>query len=262
MDGQFFPGQAIQFEGGPRGRPFIDSGTYRANAVAFNGSTRLTRGAGFTGAADSKKLTISAWVRKQTVDGVNYRILTSDNSVAFLQFYIGAGNKLTLTAPNAAGTNVVVMTAAADYLAADGWVHSLISFDLSDTGKRHYYRNDALQSPTWGTYSNDDMDFTLPDWALGALVGGGQIRAMDMADIQVWFGTYVDLSVEDNRRLFISSTGKPVFPALARTALGEPTILLHGIGSGYRQWHENKGSGGGFTVAASALADASSSPSD
>lgn len=260
MDGQFFPGQAIQFDGGPRGRPFIDAGAYRANAVAFDGTNDyLLRGAGLTGAADSKLLTASVWLKKG-VDGVNVRILSSPDTASFLQFYVTSGNVLTFAAEDPADTGNVIRATSASYLVASGWTHIVLSFDLSDTGKRHLYRNDS-SSVSWPTYTDADMDLTATDWAVGSIVSGGQKAAMDLADLQVWFGVYVDLSVEANRRLFISASGKPVSPALARASLGEPTILLHGIGSGYRQWHENKGSGGGFTLNG-ALADASSSPSD
>lgn len=230
-------------------------------AASFNcgGPAWLTRGGGFTGAADSKQLTISLWAAKRTVDSVNYRFLTSDNSVAFLQFYIGGGNKLTLTAPNAAGTGVVSMTAVTDYLASDGWVHTLISFDLSDAGERHYYRDDVAQSPTWGTYTDDSMDFILTDWAVCALVGGSQSKSMDIAGFQVWFGVYVDLSVEANRRLFIDANGKPVDPAVAVASLGTPTLQLTDPAPAS---YINLGSGGGMTVNNGPLSPGTGSPSD
>lgn len=230
-------------------------------AASFNcGSPEwLTRGAGFTGAADSKQLTISVWLAKRTVDSVNYRILTSDNSVAFLQFYIGAGNKLTLTVPGTGGTNVISVTATTDYLASDGWVHTLISFDLSNSSNRFYYRDDVAQSPTWGTYTDAVMDFTLSDWGVCALVGGSQSRSMDIADLQIWFGQYLDLSIEANRRLFIDANGKPVDPATAIAVLGTPTLQLTDPAPAS---YINLGSGGGMTINSGPLFAGTDSPSD
>jgi len=230
-------------------------------AASFNcgGTPWLTRGAGFTGAVDSKQLTISLWLAKRTVDAVNYRILTSDNSVAFLQFYIGSNNRLTLTAPGTGGANVIVVTATTDYLAADGWVHTLLSFDLSNSSNRFYYRNDVAQSPTWSTYTDAVMDFTLSNWGVCALVGGSQSRSMDIAGFQVWFGQYIDLSVEANRRLFIDANGKPVDPAVAVAALGTPTLQLTDPAPAS---YINLGSGGGMTVNNGPLSPGTGSPSD
>ena len=79
-----------------------------------------------------------------------------------------------------------------------------------------------------------------------------------MADLMMWPGTYLDFSVEANRRLFISAAGKPVDPAVAVAALGTPIVRFSGPTA---SWHTNKGSGGGFTENG-ALTDASTSPSD
>jgi hypothetical protein len=79
----------------------------------------------------------------------------------------------------------------------------------------------------------------------------------DYSDLRLWAG-YIDLSVESNRRLFITAGGKPVNPDLPRAILGTPLIDLRGPASAFGT---NNGSGGDFTVTGT-LTDASTSPSD
>ncbi len=81
---------------------------------------------------------------------------------------------------------------------------------------------------------------------------------MEYADFQVYPGVTADLSVEATRRLFISDTGKPVDPAVAIAALGQPAILFSGDATTFGT---NQGTGGTFTLTGN-LTNASTSPSD
>lgn len=56
------------------------------------------------------------------------------------------------------------------------------------------------------------------------------IKRVEMAELQIWFGKSFDTKEEKNRRLFIDSEGKPVKieSKKAEEALGKPDILLHG----------------------------------
>ena len=238
---------------------------YRANAVNFDGTNDyLTLGAGLTGAADSKLLTLSFWIRKQGSDGVAERIIRSATTVGGATSRVvvtkNTLDKISIQGVNAAGTSVLIASPTDDTVeVADGWVHILCSVDLADTGKRHLYLNDASDA-TWSTYTDDLIEFTEQDWAIGATPdGSGKLNA-DLADL--WFlpGTYIDFSVTANRRLFISATGKPVYLG----ATGErPTgtsalIYLSGATAG---WETNLGTGGGFTENG-ALSTSATSPSD
>ncbi|MCP1832845.1 hypothetical protein [Bradyrhizobium sp. USDA 4545] len=71
-------------------------------------------------------------------------------------------------------------------------------------------------------------------------------QKVEMADLQIFCGVTLDTSIESNRRLFISSAGKPVDPAIAQLALGKvPEVLLRG--DDFITGH-NRGTAGNFTV--------------
>jgi hypothetical protein len=54
------------------------------------------------------------------------------------------------------------------------------------------------------------------------------IYRVEMADFQLFTGVTLDVSVEENRRAFVSGGGQPVIPTAAATLLGQsPKILLH-----------------------------------
>lgn len=138
----------------------------------------------------------------------------------------------------------------------------MISCDMADTGKRHYYFGDTdVLNVT--TYTDGTIDFTVGDWSIGASPAGVAKLGPNcaVADFYFWPGVYLDFSVEANRRLFINASGKPVHPITPRAALGDPAILLHGYGTLPQDWHRNAGTGGGFTVTG-ALTVGASSPSD
>lgn len=53
------------------------------------------------------------------------------------------------------------------------------------------------------------------------------ICKLEMAEFQLFTGVYLDLTVEENRRAFITSAGKPASPALAQSLLSKaPEILF------------------------------------
>lgn len=256
---QFHPGQMFQFDD-----PFPRPISYRAPAVNFNGTdTYLTRGAGLTGAADSKLVTGSFWV-KHAVDDVEERYIAGATTVGgatiagFRPFRFNTNNSLVVFGANAANTAILNIQSSVDSMAAGVWRHGMYSVDMADTAKRHLYINDVSDLDSVTTYTDDTLDFTLADWAIGARVNAANKLNGDMADFLLWPGVYVDLSVEANRRLFISAAGKPVRPQVAEDALGTPLVALYGPTA---SWHTNKGSGGGFTENG-ALADAATSPSD
>jgi hypothetical protein len=236
-------------------------GEYIAGAVDFDGTNDyLTRGAGLTGAADSKLWTGSLWINSDA-DGLFYMLIAASTTVggSTLRIFVykGTTNRLIVSGRNPAGTTIVDIQSAANSIeAADGWVHAMWSCDLADTAKRHVYINDADQTAI-ATYTNDTIDFTWADWSIGALPNGTDKLNGQLADVLMWPGVYVDLSVATNRRLFISAAGKPVEQTAATTVLGTPAIWLSGPTV---DWHTNKGGGGGFTENG-ALTDAATSPS-
>ena len=252
------------------------SASYVAQAVHFDGSNDyLSRAASFTGAADSKKWTFSAWVKASADTSNIMQILSSRNvassqvrtSVFRLPSTSGFPFALDVTGHRPASSNegLVLVSPSNSLAVAEGWVHALFSVDMADTAKRHLYLNDVSSLAAAVIYTNDNLDFTLPDWFVGAAAHtSGDKFFGDMADMWHAPGVYVDLSVEANRRKFISAAGKPVDLGGdgSLPGLGVPTLYLsRRVGGSVASFAANGGSGGGMTVNGT-LTAASTSPSD
>lgn len=238
---------------------------YTAVAVNFDGTNDwLTRGAGLTGAADSKLITVSGWLKvgvDDTLMNVWSSATTAGGATVMHRVQRQADNSLRLIGRNATPSTILTIVSSTNVAqVADGWVHFLFSVDLADTGKRHIYINDASDLATVDTYTNDTMDFTTGDWSVGAIPAGTGKLTGDLADLWIAPGVYIDFSVEANRRLFIDAGGKPVdLGSDGSTPTGTAPLMF--FTNPTATWHTNAGSGGGFTENG-AITDAADSPSD
>ena len=238
--------------------------SYRSNGVNFTGATPdyWTRDADMTGHSDGKLLTGSLWT-KFASDGVVMRIFTGVTSLAgnVRTYAIGklASNKIQVLGYNAAAAKILDIRATTATAASAGWTHHMFSADLGNAAE-HLYRDD-VSDLTSNTLTDDSIDFTGGDLGIGARPDASQPMNGDIADLMVWPGVYLDLSVQDNRRLFIDADGKPVNPAVAVASLGNPILMFHGKTDGIVSAHLNKGSGGGMTINGAPSAS-STSPSD
>lgn len=213
----------------------------------------LTRGAGLTGAADSKLFTLSGWVRRYASGAVQF-IFGGLSSVGGTtpRFYVqlDSSNRLEVIGENSAGTTILNIRSSA--LTADVWHHFLVSCNMANTSQRHLYIDNASDLATVTTYTDAAIDFTLADWAIGAEGDGSNPLDGDLMDL--WFlpGTYTDFSVAGNRAEFIATTLRPVW-------LGDdgevptgssPLVFFSGA------WEENLGTGGAFELASGSLSEA------
>lgn len=82
-------------------------------------------------------------------------------------------------------------------------------------------------------------------------------RDFNMAELQIWVGTFNDWSVLGNRRCIIDAGGKPVDPATAAAQFGAPTFKFSGDAAAWAAQAVAQG----FAVTGSIL-NSSSSPSD
>lgn len=221
----------------------------------------FTKGSALSGMSASKMFTLVAWVRATALEGGGGRnyifhianAVGSSNSILGL-FYNGSTSTFGVLARNSGGTDVLFASNFTPSL--DTWYCIMISVDLSDTGKRHFYVGDSAGSPSWSTYTNADIDFgdTTADAAIGAQASG--VSSGDWAGClgPIWFkeGLYTDFSVEANRRKFYRASGKPAdlgslgdrpFPGTYPTVCnflreGDPVSV----------YAANRGTGGGFTA--------------
>jgi hypothetical protein len=233
-------------------------------AVNFDGTNDyLRRGGGLTGAADGKRGTLSLWFRP-AVDNTTMDLVwgaIANNNGFFIvrkRATTPAANGLVVEAyPPGSGTPNISLATSDQSVLAGNYYNLLVSFDLTDPAKRHLYLNDVSDMDV-RYFTDTAIDFTLVDWTIGSRASGSGKVNGDLAE--VWFapGIYIDLSIESNRRKFISATGNPVYlGANGELPTGSsPIVFLSGATD---SWHTNKGTGGGFTENG-ALTDGTSPP--
>lgn len=234
-------------------------GPYTANAVHFDGTNDwLTRGAGLTGQADAKTLTISFWFRMIGNDGIGGQLFKPSPAGA-LKVERSATNQIEFVVVDDTSSTAWSFTTNATFLVASGWTHFLLSIDTDGTHK--LYLNDVVATFASESFpgAGTTLDQTMTDWAIAASVAGGEKHNVDMADFY-YTNEAFDLTVQANRRKFIDGSGKPVdLGSDGSTPSGTAALLF--MSGDTVDWHTNKGTGGGFTENG-ALTDAASSPSD
>lgn len=224
-------------------------------AAAF-ASAYLKRGGGLTSAADSKLLTFSFWIRKNTdVAGSSAVIAAAtalNGGTERTCIFAHTSGTIAVLGRNAAGTTILDQRSSVIPLGP--WVHVLGSFDMNSSTRRHLYINDVSDIAANNTFTNDTFDFTMPDWGIGGMPSGAATLDGSLAD--VWFapGVYLELDVEANRRKFIDADGNPVnLGAAGATPTGSPPLVF--MSGAISAWQTNKGSGGGFTLTGSLTED-------
>lgn len=247
----FVSNQLIGFGGG-------GVSIYAAPTVKFDGANDyLTRGAGLTGASDADAGIFSVWVDFNGTDSNWQYFVTNDGEYFIIRR--NTSNYVEVSMYNSVrGSTIFSCTSTVTVTASSGWVHILISWDLSASAA-HLYLNDVDRYSA-GTLTAGTLDYTWSECTIGARAGGSNPLDADVADLYLNFGEYLDFSTESNRRKFIDASGKPVdLGSDGSTPTGTaPIIFLSGETA---SWHTNKGGGGGMTETG-ALTDGSSSPSD
>jgi hypothetical protein len=250
----------------PIGYPFFgDTGAaYAANAVDFqNGNTYLQADPASSPVTSNKNLTFSIWsdraINSSSSKAINLYETGGLDNVVQMDAHVSPLGQVRFRAWNAAGT--VILNVDTDAAVFDSnWHHILISVDLSNSSKRHFYVDDVAEAVTWGTYTNDDIDWGGVDQInIGSNVSGALPWDGCMAELYL-NNTYLDLSVEANRRQFITASGTPA----ARDAnggwmgSGQPYIWMSGATG---TWNTNKGTNGDtFTEFGTGLATCAGLP--
>lgn len=213
-----------------------------AEAIDFDGTNDyLNRASDLTGNADGKTFTFSAWVWLS--QGYQY-LLTGKLNTANGRFDISTNSnrQISIIGRNSSGT--VVLNVTVDYTPdlRNTFVNLLVSVDLSSISNRSIYFNDVLQSATWSTYTNANINFTYHNgWNVGADAQGGSKIFGRLSNVYLDY-TYRDLSITANRRLFVTADLKPASGQAALNPIlylpmNDPTAP-----------GTNAGTGGNFTL--------------
>ena len=233
------------------------------DSADFDGTNDyMTRGAGLTGAADSKSGILSCWIRLDGTDSALQGILYSEATPVTFIFARQADNTFRISGANTAGTLILLLVTTGTYLASSTWLHVLASWNLA-TAAGNLYINDVsdLAAPT---LTDDTIDYTRTDWWIGSATGGSSRSDSCLAEPYFAPGQYLDFSLVHNRRKFISASGKPVHLGTtgALPTGTAPLVYQHlADAEAVANFATNRGTGGDFTITGT-LDTGSTSPSD
>lgn len=232
-------------------------------AVEFDGTNDyMLRGAGLTGAADSKSGIFSAWIRLDG-DSTNMEIIVSA-TFQFQVYYDATDDKFFVYGYDSTSATALELYTGNTYNAGATWLHLLFSWDVA-TAARHGYVNDVSDLDAGSGSTDLAIDYTETNWGIGADTDSSSGK-LDGCLAELYFapGQYLDLSVEFNRRKFIASDGKPAYlgPDGSAPTGTAPLVYLHlDPAETPANFAANHGSGGNFSVTGT-LTAASTSPSD
>ena len=233
---------------------------YDPNATNFDGTNDyLTRGAGLTGAADNKVGTISFWAKfgddteaVRTLFVGNYP--TGGASQIGLHVYRDGQYRIYIDAYNSAGTRILArqtLDGTDAFTVANGWRHLMASWNLATLTVHLYVNGSDSNSGTGEVTTNDTIDWTQTDWAIGAYIDGTTKCNACLADVYINTAEYIDLSNSTNRQKFYNS-GPVNLGADGSTPTGTaPTIYLP---NAFGTFQNNVGTGGNFSVTGSLTA--------
>lgn len=242
--------------------------THQVNAVNFDGSTDLSESSPST-ISNSPTFSFSCWLKaNSSMDSTGtygiFRLQTSSSTEVIDIFKTTTSGGLHRITVRMTDTLGFVESFSSDSFtnvlqSSDGWINLLVCGDISDGSNCFMYINNTEIGLTKSTLSSSNIDFS----SLDNIIVGKRISSYYHGDVsELWFdpSTYIDFSVESNRRKFITSIGNPVnVGSSGQNPTGSsPYIFLSGDTA---TWHTNKGTGGGFTENGT-LTTASTSPSD
>jgi len=227
---------------------------YLAEAIDFDGTNDyLSKSSDLTGNADGKVFTFSCWIytyRDASTPAGGRSVYNTRDATSGFQVFVQNTEYVNIYAKNAAGTTVLELATwiSNDYDYIDRWISILISVDLTDTGKRSVYIDDVEVTGNWTTYTDDNIDFTKGSedlmigrayWHAGTTNFEGR-----MAHVLLDYN-YLDLSIEANRRNFITADLHPASESV-QAALS-PILYLPMTNPDTAA--TNAGTGGDFAVA-------------
>ena len=277
---------ALPLQGNDAGNNLGSGGDFTVNSGPFTGarggSEFWARSANFdgtsseylsksslTGISNTKKCTLVVW-SKRTSSGDNlytlYHMGNASSSPYTVLSITHVDSRYEVAARNSANTGIFLSRLyksdgiAPNFVVGD-WYGFMLSFDLSDTSKRHFEPlNFTPTSTSWNTYTNDTIAYT----SSGSTRIGTHYNQTESfkGDIGFCYFTtdYTDFSQESNRNLFVDQLGYPkdLTPAIDAGTIADPLIYMKfddtsALGT-------NSGTGGNFTVNGTVTAGADVDP--
>lgn len=224
---------------------FSDAPSYYPAAIGdFGGSADyLSLGSDLAGNADGKQGILSCQIRLDGGNGSQLNLVANANA----RFYIvrNNSNKIQIVGRLADGTVKLNIQSVSTYTSSTSWLHILASWNLAGT-EGWLYVADAEDAQVV-TALDAEIDYTRTVWTIAANHDGTTTFNGAVSGFYLNLATYLDLSVEDNRRLFISAAGHPV-PLGANGSLPTDTAPIIYMRERANNSGLNSGTGGDFTI--------------
>jgi hypothetical protein len=208
--------------------------------VTFDGTNDyLTRGADYTGNADSKLFSMSMWVKRTGGEGA-LQLIHRDGSSSVNSIDFNTANKFHIV-----NDSVLDVTSARTITISDGWTHIMCAYN-NGTATFQLYIDGVVDSASVAVHNNANTNWTHSDHAFGGTVGGANLLNAEIADFYFNNAETIDLSSSSNRAKFITTDGYPVdLGSDGSTPTGTaPRVYLN---NALATWHTNLGTGGGMT---------------
>lgn len=245
-------------------------GALTVDAADFDGTDITRRAGGLTGVADGKSGIFSGWIRIEGEPNDAMRVFSGATTLAGTSTHFlverggfgGSAKTLTVGCRNSSTISVLELGTTATFTTSTEWIHILASWDLV-LGATHLYINDVADKNVF-VLTNDTIDYTQADWAVGGAASNTFRFNGAIAELYFMPNYYLDFSIENNRRLFRTSTGKPANLGVdGGNPLGvAPLVYFHlDDAEAVANFATNRGTGGNFTITGT-LDTASTSPSD
>jgi hypothetical protein len=222
------------------------------NWADFVPTDYLLKSGALSGVSNGKTFSFSVWVRPDTLTGAR-TIFCFYNGTA-LRFELRfAATQFVITARNSANTTILSAGTGTVFATATQYcIQGCI--DLSNSSNRKIYVNGALDSTTWTTYTNADINFaSSTNEAIGVSYANSSSDEYDGKIGELyWTTNYIDFSQEANRLLFRDCFGNPTDLPSAITAATVPTPAVY-MRFNPASFGTNSGTGGNFTVTATPL---------
>lgn len=230
---------------------------YIPSAILFDGTTDfMLRGGVLTGALDGTDGIFSALVRTDGGDGLARAIFIDNASRVRIDH--NSVNQFRVTMVTSAGATILLVMSSA-YLAGAAYRHLLVSWSLVATPVVHLYVDDVSDLAVTTTLLAGDIDYTRPEWGVGARTTGAGFYPGAFADPYFAPGQFLDFSVVANRRKYIDAAGNPVFLGVSgEEPTGNPAnVYLRGAQTDQGL---NSGTGGDFTSQATQVPGETAGP--
>jgi len=243
-------GKSSLLAGGGGGVPYV------ASATNFDGTNDYIQRT-LTSAVDGSLGTLSFWMNLNGGDGGEQFIFRINGGTSYI--YRTAANKINIYLGDNGAALKVGDTGATSLTAASGWAHILASWDVSSgTTLFDWYINDVQELSGAQTVNSGLIDYDGADLTIGARQNGTLKLNACISEFYFHQNHYLDLSVVENRRKFITAGGAPVDlgPTGSLPTSSQPIIYLP---NPFGTFEQNAGYDGDFTVIG-ALTECASAP--